>query len=38
LSRGSSSTTSTTPRVRMPQDVARLVTWLITLLVVDYFD
>jgi hypothetical protein len=30
---GSSSTTSPTPRVRVPQHVARLVTWL----VVDYF-
>jgi hypothetical protein len=33
-SRGSSSTTSTMPRAREPQHVARLVTWL----VVNYFD
>jgi hypothetical protein len=33
LSRGSSSTTSPTPRVRVPRHVARLVVWLI----VDYF-
>jgi hypothetical protein len=32
-SHGSSSTTSTTPRIRVPRHVARLVTWL----VVDYF-
>jgi hypothetical protein len=31
---GSSSTTSPPPRVRVPQHVARLITWL----VVDYFD
>jgi hypothetical protein len=37
MSRGSSSTTSTTPRVRVPRHVARLVTWLISPLVVDYF-
>jgi hypothetical protein len=41
LSRGSSrhlsSTTSTTSRVRVPQHVARLVTWLVAPLVVDFF-
>jgi hypothetical protein len=37
-SRGSSSTTSTTPRVRVPRHVARLVTWLVARLVVDYID
>jgi hypothetical protein len=36
-SRGSSSTTSTTLRVRVPPHVARLVTRLVALLVVDYF-
>jgi hypothetical protein len=42
-SRGSSSTTSTTPRVRVPRHVTRLVVWLIIdyfasrRLVVDYF-
>jgi hypothetical protein len=35
-SRGSSSTTSTTPRVRMPRHIVRLVTQLVALLVVDY--
>jgi hypothetical protein len=35
-SRGSLSTTSTTPRVRVPRHVARLVTWLVTPLLVDY--
>jgi hypothetical protein len=41
--RGSSSTTSTTPRVRVPRHVARLVKWLVvnyfalSRLVVDYF-
>jgi hypothetical protein len=33
---GSSSTTSPTPRVRVPRHVARLVTWLVALLIVDY--
>jgi hypothetical protein len=33
---GSSSTTSTPPRVRVPRHVARLVTWLVAPLVVDY--
>jgi hypothetical protein len=37
LSRGSSSTTSTTPRVQVPRHVARLITGLVTPLVVDYF-
>jgi hypothetical protein len=37
-SHGSSSTTSTTPHVRVPRHVARLVTRLVTPLVVDYFD
>jgi hypothetical protein len=36
-SRGSSSTTSTTPRVRVPRHLARLVAWLVAPLVVDYF-
>jgi hypothetical protein len=36
-SRGSSSTTSTTPRVQVPRHIARLVTWLVAPLVVDYF-
>jgi hypothetical protein len=36
-SRGPSSTTSTTPGVQVPRHVARLVTWLVTPLVVDYF-
>jgi hypothetical protein len=31
-----SSTTSPTPRDRVPRHVARLVTWLVVLLVVDY--
>jgi hypothetical protein len=35
---GLSSTTSTTPRVQVPRHVARLVTRLVALLVVDYFD
>jgi hypothetical protein len=35
-SRGSSSTTSTTPRVQVPRHVAQLVTRLVTPLVVDY--
>jgi hypothetical protein len=35
--RGSSSTTSTTPRVRVPRHVKRLVTRLVALLVVDFF-
>jgi hypothetical protein len=34
---GSSSTTSPTPRIREPRNVARLVTRLVTTLVVDYF-
>jgi hypothetical protein len=34
---GSSSTTSTTPRVWVPRHVARLITRLVTPLVVDYF-
>jgi hypothetical protein len=34
---GSSSTTSPTPRVRVPRHVARLVAWLVTPLVVYYF-
>jgi hypothetical protein len=34
---GSSSTTSPPPRVRVPRDIARLVTWIVTRLVVDYF-
>jgi hypothetical protein len=34
---GSLSTTSPTPCVRVPRHVARLVAWLITPLVVDYF-
>jgi hypothetical protein len=33
---GSSSTTSPPPRIRVPRHVARLVTWLVMLLVVDY--
>jgi hypothetical protein len=37
-SRGSSSTSSTTPRVRVPRHVARLITRLVASLVVDYFD
>jgi hypothetical protein len=37
MSRGSSSTTSTTPRVRLLRHVARHVAWLVALLVVDYF-
>jgi hypothetical protein len=36
-SRRLSSTTSTTPRVRVPRHVARLVTWLIAPLIIDYF-
>jgi hypothetical protein len=36
-SRGSSSTTSTMPRVRLLRHVARLVARLITRLVIDYF-
>jgi hypothetical protein len=36
-SRGSSSTNSPTPRDRVPQHVARLVTWFIAALVADYF-
>jgi hypothetical protein len=36
-SRGSLSTTSTTPRVRVPRHIARLVTRLIAPLVIDYF-
>jgi hypothetical protein len=36
-SRGSLSTTSTTPRVRRPRQVARLVTRLVAPLVVDFF-
>jgi hypothetical protein len=36
MSRGSSSTTSTTPRVRVPRHVARLVTRLVSPLVIDY--
>jgi hypothetical protein len=36
-SRGSSSTTSTMPRVRVPRHIARLVTRLVALFVVDYF-
>jgi hypothetical protein len=32
-----SSTTSPTPRVRVPRHVARLITRLVTRLVVDYF-
>jgi hypothetical protein len=35
-SRGSSSTTSTTPRVQVPLHIARLVTQLAVPLVVDY--
>jgi hypothetical protein len=35
-SRRPSSTTSTTPHVWVPRHVARLVTWLVALLVVDY--
>jgi hypothetical protein len=35
-SRRPSSTTSTTPRVWVPRHVARLVTWLLAPLVVDY--
>jgi hypothetical protein len=35
---GSSSTTSTMPRVQVPRHVARLVTRLIAPLVIDYFD
>jgi hypothetical protein len=34
---GSSSTTSPTPHVRVPRHVVRLVAWLVTPLVVDYF-
>jgi hypothetical protein len=34
---GSSSTTSSSPRVRVPRHVARLVTRLVVLLVIDYF-
>jgi hypothetical protein len=34
---GSSSHTSPTPRVRVPRHVTRLVAWLVTPLVVDYF-
>jgi hypothetical protein len=37
-SHGSSSTTSTTPRVRVPRHLAQLVTRLVAPLVVDYFD
>jgi hypothetical protein len=37
-SRGSSSTTSTTPRVRVPRHVARLVKWLVARLIIDYID
>jgi hypothetical protein len=37
LLRGSSSTTTTTPRVRVPRHVARLITRLVAPLVVDYF-
>jgi hypothetical protein len=37
-SRGSSSATSPTPRVRVPRHVTRLVTWLVAPLVVDYSD
>jgi hypothetical protein len=37
MSRGSSSTTSTTPRVQVPRHVARLVTRLVAPLVIDYF-
>jgi hypothetical protein len=36
-SRRSSSTTSPTPRVRVPRYLARLVAWLIVSLVIDYF-
>jgi hypothetical protein len=36
-SRDSSSTTSPTPRIRVPRHVARLVMWLVAPLVVDYF-
>jgi hypothetical protein len=36
--RRSLSTTSTTPRVWVPRHVARLVTWLVAPLVVDYFS
>jgi hypothetical protein len=36
-SRLSSSTSSPTPRVRVPQHVARLVTWLVAPLLVDFF-
>jgi hypothetical protein len=36
-SRGSSSTTSTTPRVQVPRHVTWLVARLVALLVVDYF-
>jgi hypothetical protein len=36
-SRGSSSTTLTTPRMRVPQHIARLATRLVATLVVDYF-
>jgi hypothetical protein len=36
-SRGSSSTTSPTPRIRVPRHVARLVTRLVAQLVVDYY-
>jgi hypothetical protein len=37
-SRGLSSTTSTKPCVQVPRHVGQLVTWLVTPLVVDYFD
>jgi hypothetical protein len=37
-SRGSSSTTSTTPRVWVPRHVAWLITRLVARLIVDYFD
>jgi hypothetical protein len=37
LSRRSSSTTSPTPRIRVPQRVARHVARLVAPLVVDYF-
>jgi hypothetical protein len=37
-SRGSSSTTSPTPRVRVPRHIVRLIARLVTRLVIDYFS
>jgi hypothetical protein len=37
LRAGSSSHTSPTPRIRVPRHITRLVAWLVTPLVVDYF-